>query len=179
MSILVPVAGKGITINEVPDRMSVYFEIGECRQNCKGCHSPHLHTQIKDKMSVADMKSYAQRMVNEGANAIVILGGTTNGIPLEDLKRIIDTLADVAPVCVYSGTDDKDINKWITFNTELNWIKTGSYKEDLGGLQSPKTNQRFYRLGIIYNYDMFGNITSCRPHIIDETYKFLPILKEV
>lgn len=174
MSILVPVAGKGITINEVPDRMSVYFEIGECRQNCKGCHSPHLHTQIKDKMSVADMKSYAQRMINEGANAIVILGGTTNGLSLVDMKNIIDTLSDVAPVCLYSGTDDKDINEWITDHTGVNWIKTGSYKEDLGGLQSPKTNQRFYRVCVSYCYDMFGTITSCRPNLIDETYKFLP-----
>ena len=41
-NMLVPVVDWGITFNEVPDKVAVYFELGDCNKHCKGCHSPEL-----------------------------------------------------------------------------------------------------------------------------------------
>ena len=41
--------------------------------------------------------------------------------------------------CLYCGRDT-DIEEWMNI---FDFVKLGSYREDLGGLDSPSTNQRF------------------------------------
>ena len=73
------------------------------------------------------------------------MGGTCNGLLTEELYIILQSLSEIAPTCLYSGSDDQKLNRFFAENTNITWIKTGSYKEELGGLSSPTTNQRFYR----------------------------------
>ena len=48
MSVLTfPVANKGVTMSEVPDKIAVFFEIANCKQKCRGCHSPELWKNAK------------------------------------------------------------------------------------------------------------------------------------
>lgn len=66
-------------------------------------------------------------------------------------KRYIDNLREWLKrikeeydlkTCVYSGTDDID-----TFDNcldYLDYLKIGPYKKELGGLDNPNTNQKFY-----------------------------------
>jgi len=61
------------------------------------------------------------------------------------LKHLINELAEIAPVCLYSGSDDAESDKELALETDLTWLKTGSYKEELGGLPNSATNQRFYK----------------------------------
>lgn len=149
MSILVPVVSHGVSFNEIPDRLSFYFEIGNCHAGCKGCHSPHLHADI-EKTSLEDMVKEADAAIEQGAKAILLMGGTTNGIPDEDLIAIIDALGEIAPVCLYSGSDDIEHDMAIGTKADLTWLKTGSYKEECGGLASPSTNQKFFKKGFKY-----------------------------
>ena len=76
MSILVPVVSKGVTLNELPDKIAVYFEIGECVRGCKGCHSPHLQVPVPHKMTLEEMCNYAELQIERGANSLVLMGGT-------------------------------------------------------------------------------------------------------
>lgn len=144
-----PVASQGVSFNEIPDRLTFYFEIANCHAGCKGCHSPHLHEDIQ-QTTLEDMVKEAEKAIDNGANAILLLGGTTNGIPEEDLIAVIDALGEIAPVGLYSGSDDMEHDKAIGEKADLTWLKTGSYKEDLGGLASPTTNQRFFKKGVKY-----------------------------
>jgi hypothetical protein len=41
----------------------------------------------------------------------------------------------------------------------LDYIKIGSYKEDLGGLDNPTTNQKMYKVNKSNNYYMLEDIT--------------------
>ena len=143
-----PVVNKGITFTEIPDHIAVFFEIGGCRVKCKGCHSPYLHTCIHNDLytSIEDMKAYVENQKAKGANAIVLMGGTYNhGMDMKILINTIRELSKILPVGIYSGlpcgvhyhTVLKDIE-------ELQWLKIGDYQEALGGLDSPKTNQKFY-----------------------------------
>lgn len=167
MSILIPVYDTGVTLTEVPDRVSFYVEFGECTQHCEGCHSPHLWNPVTPKMDLSDLKELAEDAVAKGANAIVLMGGTTNNIGMFKLINIINTLAKVAPVCLYSGSDDEARNDFITRNSNLTWVKTGSYKANLGGLSSDTTNQKFYRK-VYVDYPNGDKLLT----LLDETYRF-------
>lgn len=145
MSFLMPVYDTGITLNEVPDHISFYVEFGNCQQGCRGCHSPHLCKPVANPMNMMDIVSLAREAVEKGANAIVLMGGTTNGISIGKLKYLITWLNTLAPVCLYSGRDDYEEDLALLMHSDLTWIKTGSYQEDKGGLSSPTTNQVFLR----------------------------------
>lgn len=145
MSILVPVVSTGITLNEVPDKVAFFIELGSCTQRCKGCHSKELWEEVKEPTSLDVLLKEAEEAIDKGANAIVLMGGTCNGLLIEELYIILQALSEIAPTCLYSGSDDQKLNRFFAENTDITWIKTGSYKEELGGLSSPTTNQRFYR----------------------------------
>ena len=163
MSILIPVYSRGVTMNEVPDHLAFSIETGNCKQKCKGCHSPHLWNTVDNPMSIEELEVLADDAINKGANAIVLMGGTTNGIPYPHLVRLIDKLSQIAPVCLYSGSDDYEQDMLIAITTRLTWLKTGSYQETKGGLMSAETNQKFLRKeNVNLGYAIF----------IDETYKF-------
>ena len=145
MSVLVPVVSTGITLNEVPDKVAFFIELGSCTQRCKGCHSKELWEDVKEPTSLDVLLKEAEKAIDKGANAIVLMGGTCNGLHTEELCNILQALSEIAPTCLYSGSDDQKLNRFFAENTDITWIKTGSYKEELGGLSSPTTNQKFYR----------------------------------
>lgn len=145
MSILVPVVSTGITLNEVPDKVAFFIELGSCTQRCKGCHSKELWEEVKEPTSLDILLKEVEKAIDKGANAIVLMGGTCNGLNIKELSTILQALSDIAPTCLYSGSDDQKLNCFLVETTDITWIKTGSYKEELGGLSSPTTNQRFYR----------------------------------
>lgn len=145
MSILVPVVSTGITLNEVPDKVAFFIELGSCTQRCKGCHSKELWEEVKEPISLDVLLTESKEAIDKGANAIVLMGGTCNGLNIKELSIILQALSEIAPTCLYSGSDDQRLNCFLAENTNITWIKTGSYKEELGGLSSPTTNQRFYR----------------------------------
>ena len=172
MSILVPVVSTGITLNEVPDHVAFYFEIGNCTQNCPHCHSPHLTAQQTLAFtSIEDMECMAEHAAEQGATAIVLMGGMTNGISDDDLITICKRLGYILPVCLYSGRDDEDEDIYIAHAADVRWLKTGSYKEELGGLPSPTTNQRFYRCENKYFFNRGAYIGSTLD-LIDQTHLF-------
>lgn len=145
MSILVPVVSTGITLNEVPDKIAYFIELGSCTQRCKGCHSKELWEEVESPTSLEAVLRGAENAIESGANAIVLMGGTCNKMSTPDLLKVLDGLSEIAPTCLYSGLDDEKTNTYIAEHSDITWLKTGSYKEELGGLSSPTTNQRFYR----------------------------------
>lgn len=173
MSVLikVPVVSTGITLNEIPDKVSYFFEIGECQKDCEGCHSPHLHKEVLCKLNLEDMEMLAEQAIDNGANAILLMGGTTNGIDREALITIINNLAGIAPVGLYSGSDDTKTDLKLALDSNLTWLKTGSYKAELGGLTSPTTNQKFYRKDYFMSSVNFSEV-KCTADMIDMTDYF-------
>ena len=171
MSILVPVVSTGITLNEVPDKIAYFIELGSCTQRCKGCHSKELWEEVKSPMSLEDVLRWAEKAIESGATAIVLMGGTCNKMSIPDLLKVLDGLSEIAPTCLYSGLDDEETNTYIAEHSGITWLKTGSYKEELGGLSSPTTNQRFYRKEyeqIFKNHQYVDN----KMVFVDETHLF-------
>ena len=171
MSILVPVVSTGITLNEIPDKVAFYIELGSCTQRCKGCHSKELWEEVKEPTSLDALITKAEQAIDKGANAIVLMGGTCNRLSIENLLVILQSLSEIAPTCLYSGLDDEETNTYIAEHSGITWLKTGSYKEELGGLSSPTTNQRFYRKETDVIYDKY-QFVGTKDYFVDCTYLF-------
>lgn len=142
-----PVVNKGVTLQEIPGHISVFFELGNCKRKCKGCHSPQLSIPLAKVhwTDVEELAHYAAKEKSRGATAIVLMGGTTNGVDLDVLKNAIERLSEVLPVGIYSGAAvNSTSTKFLKTLPSLSWIKAGEYREELGGLNSMNTNQRFY-----------------------------------
>ena len=141
-----PIHNMGITLNEVPNKVSVFVEFSNCHLKCEGCHSNHLHSDMFDgeKTDIKYILSYVEKQIDKGAEYIVLMGGDTNGVQKEDLYTLINKLDDIAPVMLYSGSEDISI----LTDTNLTLLKTGGYIEELGGLLSPTTNQKVFKKDI-------------------------------
>lgn len=119
-----------------------------------------------------EIETLIESAVSKGANAIVVLGGTTNGIKDADLIPILKRLGTFLPVCLYSGRDDEERDITLAKSAHCAWLKTGSYQESLGGLASPWTNQRFYALEDKYIFDKFGMYLRTETTLHDRTKTF-------
>lgn len=142
MDFKIPIVGKGVTLAELPNQIAVYFEIGGCIQNCPNCHSPYHQTQ-GIPTTLHDLTLYTKDQKAKGATAALLMGGTTSQyLTKQNLKKVIDALARLLPVGLYSGAED---DAFFFTNQNLSWYKTGSYIDTLGGLTSKTTNQKFYQ----------------------------------
>lgn len=168
-----PVVNTDITFNELPDKMAYAIELGACKQHCVGCHSPELQEEDVPLTSLLDILEEAQDAIDAGANSIVVMGGTNNKyITEESLIALLQDLSDIAPTGLYSGSEDEERDKLIALEGHCTWLKTGPYVATLGGLESTRTNQRFYRITTTYHLDAQDNLVDVRPCFLDETHKF-------
>lgn len=138
-----PIVNKGITLTEIPNRISVFFEIGNCTCHCDGCHSPELWdtNYTQPNMTAQEMIDYIREQYKLGANAVVLMGGWNNEGVYKDLfALLLLRLSTRFHVGVYVGDDDLGVLPRLP----IKWIKAGRYEKDKGGLDSPTTNQRFY-----------------------------------
>lgn len=142
MDFRIPLVGKGVTLTEIPDHISVYFEIGGCVQQCHNCHSLH-HQERGDTVDVDYVVRYAIHQAEHGATACVLMGGTTSKyLSKQNLAQVINRLSPILPVGLYSGAE---VDDYFMSNKNLRWYKAGAYVEALGGLAAPTTNQQFYQ----------------------------------
>jgi anaerobic ribonucleoside-triphosphate reductase activating protein len=172
LSILVPVISTGITLTEIPDRIAYFIELGNCSKHCPNCHSPYLSDTVISPPDLAGVERMVEHAAERGADAIVLMGGTTNGISDDDLITICQTLGSLLPLGLYSGRDDEERDKEIARRGSLHWLKTGSYQEELGGLDSPRTNQRFYELEARFVFDRSGSYIQTDTIFHDITHLF-------
>ena len=171
-----PVYSVGkITLSEVPGKTSLVLEFGKCQQHCRFCHSPWLWDDEDGSVmfSLVELVECVSHTMNDDINCILLMGGTNNGFPLEDLKLLVETLYSkfACPVALYSGSPEKLLPmSEMAYWHGLDYLKTGDYRYDLGGLENPKTNQKFYQKE--FNHFIRGSSVSLAPYWQDITFKF-------
>ncbi len=143
-----------VTFSEIPDRVNLCLAISGCLNNCPGCHSKHLAEDIGEELTIERFKALLD--ANEGINCVVFLGGDHSVDELNTLAAYARNNYKVE-VALYSGYDVMPlINPWV-----FDYVKVGRYIQELGGLASPTTNQKMYK--IIHTNDL---------QYEDITYKF-------
>ena len=113
--------GYSVVMQEVPDEISLVFNISGCPHHCEGCHSEFLWDYKGDYLS-----DDLERVINEYSGLITcvcFMGGDQN---IEELESYLKTVKDLGlKTCVYSGSDDQSIfNDCMKY---LDWLKIGSY----------------------------------------------------
>ena len=149
-----------VTFTEFPDEIALCIDITNCPFHCKGCHSPELWEDVGTILNQNELAKLIGR--NKGISCVGFMGGK---------PKLINTFAafiknsfkDIKVGWYWGGKDiPREINiKW------FDYIKIGPYVEELGGLDNPNTNQRFYAKGsTLHKLDANDNM------LYDVTYKF-------
>jgi anaerobic ribonucleoside-triphosphate reductase activating protein len=122
---------------EVPGEVSLAFTVSGCPLRCKGCHSsaarnPSAGQLLTTRYFLARVKQY-QGLIS----CVLFLGGEWQPAELAELLRI--ACEQGLKTCLYTGFERvaPSLLPYITY------LKTGPWIAELGGLDSPSTNQRF------------------------------------
>ena len=127
-----------ITFAEVPDEISLSIAITNCQGRCEGCHSPHLRENIGSDLLLAlpELLDKYDGLIT----CVCFLGEGNDGQSLIEAIKIANNRG--LKTCLYSGRESCDIYKYV----KLDYLKTGPYIKDLGGLTTMGTNQRMYKI---------------------------------
>lgn len=129
-----------IVFQEVPNEVSLAFNITNCPHRCPECHSKFLWDDIGEELS-SNIKDIIKKYDNL-ITCVCFLGGDQNLSELIELLRVIKKKYKLK-TCLYTGLDDT--YGLIDTIPYLDYLKIGHYDSQYGGLDSPNTNQKFFK----------------------------------
>lgn len=135
--------GYAIVFQEVPDEVTLAFNISGCQYKCVGCHSKHLW-EYKGRYVLDDIDDILSKN-KDYITCVCFMGGDQNIKELYKLCKIVKKVYGLK-VCIYSGADNI-----IPFDDLLNeelidYLKVGKYDHSKGGLDKVTTNQKMYKV---------------------------------
>lgn len=143
--------GFAIVLEEVPNEISLAFNISGCPHHCEGCHSQHLW-EYKGDLLREDFQSIVEQY-KEYISCICFMGGDQNMEELEELCLIAKNKYNLK-TCVYSGEDNINMFQKMICDNALDYLKVGKYIKDKGGLNKATTNQRMYQIEVNNIWDI-------------------------
>ena len=124
---------------EVPNEISLCIGITGCPIHCPGCHSKELWDANYGFLLTEEVYTSALLKYKDKCSCICFMGGEWYQ---NDLIRLLIKAHNMDfKTALYTGENQVsyDIQK------HLDYIKVGSYREELGGLDTATTNQRMLR----------------------------------
>ncbi len=136
-----------IVFQEVPNEITLAFNISGCPHHCEGCHSQYLWEYEGDNL-LENMENIIKQY-NNYITCICFMGGDQNmyelGLALKQCKKM------GYKTCVYSGLDY--IQYFESLIPLLDWIKIGRYDESMKsdnhieyGVKLATLNQHLYKV---------------------------------
>ena len=130
-----------VVFREVPDEVTLAINISNCPVKCPGCHSSYLAQDIGE---VLDKESLAVLVhSNPGISCVSFMGGDAEPEKVGELAVEVKKLNPALKTCWYSGRDLEHAKVNLDV---LDFVKVGPYIDEFGPLDSPETNQRFYKI---------------------------------
>ena len=125
---------------EVPGEITLGISISGCTIHCKGCHSRELWEDKGESLDVETLCGLLNQ--HEGITCVCLFGGEHDIDALTELFMYAHKRVKTA---WYSGLDrlPKDKHGILQF---LDFYKEGHFDYELGGLDSPTTNQKLYHI---------------------------------
>lgn len=145
--------------SEIPGEITLGISISGCQIHCNGCHSRELW---EDKGTQLTRKRLESLIIdNQGITCLLLLGGEHDIENLINLFYYMSVTFPKIKTAWYCGLDmiPKDKKEILDY---LNYVKTGHFDINLGGLDSKDTNQRLCEI----KHTPKGNKLN------DITYKF-------
>lgn len=131
-----------VVMTEVPDEITLAINISGCPCKCKGCHSPWLWEDKGTDLTREELLRLIRN--NEGITCVSFMGGDSDPSHIVFLAGIVKRFTNLK-VCWYSGFEklSDEVRRWLRL---FDYVKVGPYIEELGGLDSPTTNQKFFKV---------------------------------
>lgn len=162
-------ANTQVVFTEVPNEISLAINITGCTIHCKGCHSQWLWSNRGKELTKDELTSLIEK--NKGITTVLFMGGDNFIKELVDLAKDIKYHYPNLKIAWYSGRSNFDDSRVKELGNYLDYVKIGPYIKQLGGLDNPKTNQRFYRIDrtpIVKEHPKLG----FNSNLVDQTYLF-------
>lgn len=132
-----------VVFQEVPDEVTLAINISGCPNCCKGCHSPYLQEDIGEILN-SDVLTELLMKYKNSITCVCFMGGDSDPMTVNKLANIVRRVThNRVKTAWYSGRSHFPENCTLE---HFNYIKLGPYIERLGGLDSPQTNQRFFKI---------------------------------
>lgn len=138
---------------EIPGEITLGISISGCQIRCKGCHSRELWEDKGNNLDWGALNALIN--IHHGITCVCLLGGEHDIDALEDLFYHARKYVKTAWYC---GLDMIPKGKESILDY-LDFVKLGHYDMELGGLDSPTTNQRLYRIDHQENESIKTDIT--------------------
>jgi anaerobic ribonucleoside-triphosphate reductase activating protein len=135
-------SGFQIVFQEIPNEISLAFQITGCKLRCAGCHSSDLWgEQLGEELNIKSLKSIIDKY-KKHITCVLYLGGEWNQ------ENLIAQLAFIRNLnlktALYTGLEYSAVHKDII--NQLDYIKYGPFDKNQGPLSSLKTNQKLINL---------------------------------
>ena len=135
-----------IVFQEVPNEISLVFNISGCPHHCEGCHSQYLWDYEGDNLLPINIINVINKY-KDYITCVCFMGGDQN---IEELTQALKTCKNLGyKTCLYSGASEVSI-KILKY---LDWIKLGKYDKKLEsnnhiehGVKLATTNQHMYKI---------------------------------
>lgn len=131
------ILSPSIVFQEVPEEVSLAFTVTGCQIGCKGCHSPHIwnphHGNPLTTVRLAKLLEQYGALIT----CVVFFGGEWQ--PQQLCSLLFQCQAAGFKTCLYTG--EEDVSDAI--KVHLDYLKTGPWRSEVGGLASRNSNQRF------------------------------------
>lgn len=151
-----------VTFGEVPSEVTLCINITGCPVHCPDCHSKWLWEDVGEELKTKVLSDLITR--NTGITCVAFMGGDNNPQEVYELAKWVKNNTELK-VGWYSGMHLRNDIPLEHFD----YIKTGPYKKELGGLDSITTNQRFYEVKNKYAYHSDEIMYK---YLEDVTFKF-------
>ena len=129
-----------VTFTEIPDEISLCFNITGCPCQCRECFEPWLAEDTGMELNYAVLE--AEIASHPHITCVCFMGGDQNLNELYDLCKRVKKRG--YKVCIYSGSRSTKVFSVFYDTACLDYIKIGNYIESCGGLNSSNTNQRMF-----------------------------------
>lgn len=129
-----------VVFQEVPGEISLAWVISGCPLRCPGCHSAATWSADRGNLLTP---AYAKQRIDDYAgliSCVLFMGGEWHPLALYTLLDIAQQAG--LSTCLYTGCDDVSA----ALKSRLTFLKTGAFRQELGGLDQPHSNQRFVRV---------------------------------
>lgn len=133
--------------SEVPWELTLGISISGCQIHCKGCHSRELWEDKGTPLTIEELQSLLDK--HQGITCLCLLGGEHD---IDSLTELFMYAHERIKTAWYCGLDMIPKDK-VGILEYLDFVKIGHYDQELGGLDSPITNQKFYKVESYSNND--------------------------
>ena len=130
-----------LVLQEIPNEISVCISLAGCSHCCPNCHSPHLQDKNGGEEFTAKAFEDILEKYRNKASCFLVFGGEYDTQTLHDIFVFAKCFG--YKVALYSGYDLWELDPKLV--GMLDYIKCGSYIEELGGLNKKGTNQRLWK----------------------------------